>query len=74
VKVETSVLLPEELLAEIDKADSDRSGFLEKAARDYLARAERAKRRARDAALYEAHAERLNQEALDALEFQSLPD
>jgi metal-responsive CopG/Arc/MetJ family transcriptional regulator len=71
VNVETSVLLPEDLLAEIDRMASDRSRFLERAARDYLARAERAKRRARDAALYEAHASRLNEEALDALEFQS---
>jgi metal-responsive CopG/Arc/MetJ family transcriptional regulator len=69
VNVETSVTLPEELLAEIDKADPDRSAFLE-----YLSRAERAKRRARDAALYEQHADRLNKEAADALEYQVAPD
>ena len=74
MKVETSVTLPEELLAEIDRADSDRSGFLERAARDYLSRTERAKRRARDAALYEQHADRLNKEAADALEFQASSD
>jgi hypothetical protein len=39
-----------------------------------MSRAERAKRRARDAALYEVHADRLNKEAADVLEFQALPD
>jgi metal-responsive CopG/Arc/MetJ family transcriptional regulator len=74
VRVETSVTLPEELLAEIDRTEPDRSAFFEKAVRDYLSRAARARRRAHDAALYEKFADRLNKEAADALEFQASPE
>ena len=72
VRVKTSVTLPGDLLEEIDRADSNRSGFLERAARQYLAQVERRQRDARDAAILDARAARLNREALDVLEYQDL--
>jgi metal-responsive CopG/Arc/MetJ family transcriptional regulator len=72
VKSKTSVTLPSDLLEKIDRADSNRSGFLEKAARQYLARMEKARRDARDAAILDSSAERLNREALDVLDYQNL--
>lgn len=73
----TSISLPDDLIRDIDRADKDRSAFLERAARRYLAdlaSAERSGRDARDKALYQQHADRLNAEAADVLEFQSLPE
>ncbi len=74
MRVKTSVTLPEELLGEIDRLDSNRSAFLERAARHYLTEAAKAARDARDAAIIERHAERLNAEAMDVLEYQRLPE
>jgi len=73
VRVKTSITLPDDLLEEIDRAGSNRSSFLERAARQYLAQMEKSRREAQDAAILEAHAERLNKEALDVLEYQDLP-
>jgi metal-responsive CopG/Arc/MetJ family transcriptional regulator len=72
VKVKTSITLPEDLLQAIDRADSNRSSFLEKAARQYLTATAKARREARDAAILNARAETLNREALDVLEYQDL--
>jgi metal-responsive CopG/Arc/MetJ family transcriptional regulator len=74
MRVKTSVTLPEELLGEIDRLDSNRSAFLERAARQYLTQASKATRDARDAAIIERHAKRLNEEAMDVLEYQGLPE
>jgi hypothetical protein len=74
VKVETSVTLPEELLAEIDKADPDRSGFLERAARWYLNRFVCEDRGARDLEIINANADYLREEAEDVLEYQDYTD
>jgi hypothetical protein len=63
VRVKTSVTLPDDLLQEIDKAGSNRSGFLEVAANQ---------RDQRDAEILNAHADRLNREALDVLGYQDL--
>jgi hypothetical protein len=41
VKVKTSITLPDDLLEEIDRAGSNRSSFLEKVARQYLAQIEK---------------------------------
>ena len=71
MKVETSVILPEELLAEIDKADPDRSAFFERAVRAYLNRTAHERRRDRDVAIINAHADELNAEADDVLAYQS---
>lgn len=73
MRVKTSITLPDDLLAHIDKADSNRSSFLERAARHYLTRLKKAERETRDAAILDVHAERLNREALDVLEYQDLP-
>jgi len=73
VRVKTSITLPRDLLVSIDQADSNRSAFLERAARAHLARLEKARRAARDIEIINRHADRLNQEARDVLEYQGLP-
>ena len=72
MRVKTSVTLPDELLQRIDLEDSNRSGFMEKAARQYLAKIDRAKREAKDEEILNANLDRLNREALDAAEYQNL--
>ncbi len=74
MRVTTSVTLPEDVLAAIDKMDENRSEFLERAARQYLARLDRAEREKRDAEIYEREIEYLNAEAMDALKFQAIPE
>ena len=73
MRVKTSITLPRDLLRDIDRAEPNRSAFLERASRAYLARLAKAARDARDAQILEAAAGRLNQEALDVLEYQGLP-
>ena len=73
MRVRTSITLPRDLLARIPRADSNRSAFLERAARAQLARLEKARRAARDLAIINRHAARLNDEAKDILEYQGLP-
>jgi hypothetical protein len=74
VKIETSVLLPEELLAEIDKADPDRSGLVERAGRRYLQLAPADDRGARDLEIMNANAEYLKGEIEDVLEYGAYLD
>lgn len=73
VRVKTSVTLPAELLESIDQVDPNRSAFIERASKAYLARLETARRDRKDLALINANAERLNREADDGLGYQSLP-
>jgi|HubBroStandDraft_6_1064221.scaffolds.fasta_scaffold3160072_2 metal-responsive CopG/Arc/MetJ family transcriptional regulator len=73
MRVKTSVTLPQELLARIDRVDRNRSAFVEKASRVYLASLERARRNARDLEILNANADRLNAEASDVLEYQAVP-
>jgi len=73
VRVKTSITLPADLLASIDKADANRSAFLERASRAYLARTRNARRDVRDVRIINANAKRLNREAQDVLEYQGLP-
>ena len=73
MKVKTSITLPEDLLQAIDKSDPNRSSFIEKAARQYLAAMAKSRRDAHDAAMLDACAESLKREALDVLEYQDLP-
>ncbi|MGA2595258.1 MAG: ribbon-helix-helix protein, CopG family [Bryobacteraceae bacterium] len=73
MRVKTSITLPQDLLARIDRLDSNRSAFVERAARAYLARLERARREARDIQIINRNAERLNAEAMDVLEYQRVP-
>lgn len=73
MKVKTSITLSEELLEEIDRRGEqfkNRSDFLERAAKAYLAQLERNEVNARDLEILNRHAERLNREAADVLEFQ----
>ena len=72
MKVKTSITLPEDLLRAIDQTDPNRSSFIEKAARQYLATLSKSRREAQDAEILNAHAEALNREALDVLEYQDL--
>jgi metal-responsive CopG/Arc/MetJ family transcriptional regulator len=74
MKVKTSVTLPSTLLEEIDRLNSNRSAFFEQAARLYLAQGAKHDRDAKDAAILERNAERLNREAADVLEYQDLPE
>jgi len=74
MRVKTSVTLPSSLLEEIDRLNSNRSAFLEQAANFYLAQNAKRDRNAKDAAILEKNAERLNREAADVLEYQNLPD
>jgi metal-responsive CopG/Arc/MetJ family transcriptional regulator len=73
VRVKTSVTLPEDLLATIDRVDSNCSAFVERVARAYLAHLERGRREARDVEIINRNAERLNAEARDVLGYQRLP-
>ena len=73
MKIKTSITLPADLLASIDRVDKNRSAFFERASRVYLARLEKGRRDARDARIINANAERLNEEAQDVLEYQGLP-
>lgn len=73
MRVKTSITLPEELLAQIDRVERNRSAFMERAARAHLARLEKLRREARDAEIINDNADRLNAEAADVLEYQGLP-
>ena len=73
VRAKTSVTLSAELLQRIDRADSNRSAFLERAAQAYLAELDKARRNARDAEILNSNADRLNEEAADVLDYQGLP-
>lgn len=73
VRVKTSITLPADLLKRVDRADSNRSAFLERAALVYLARLEQFERDRKDVAIINRHARRLNREALDTLGYQMLP-
>ena len=72
MKIKTSVTLPQDLLHRIDRAGSNRSNFLERAARHYLAQLERSQRERLDLQILNAQSARLNEEALDVLEYQDL--
>ena len=73
VRVKTSITLPKELLARLDRVDKNRSALLERAAVAYLAHLERRARDQRDLEIIHRNADRLNREALDTLEYQKLP-
>jgi metal-responsive CopG/Arc/MetJ family transcriptional regulator len=73
MRVKTSITLPDDLLTAIDQTESNRSAFIERASRAYLARLEKAKREARDIEIINSRADRLNEEARDVLEYQGLP-
>ena len=74
MRVKTSVTLPGALLEEIDRHNSNRSAFLEQAARFYLAQAAKYDRDAKDVAIINKNVARLNREAADVLEYQDLAE
>ena len=74
MRVKTSVTLPSILLNEIDRHNTNRSAFLEQAAKLLLAQSARRERDARDTAIIAKNAKRLNREAADVLEYQVVPE
>jgi metal-responsive CopG/Arc/MetJ family transcriptional regulator len=73
MKVKTSITLSEDVLTFIDahsKQFANRSQFIEAALRAYMEQIQRDERNARDIAIINRHASRLNREALDVLSYQ----
>ncbi|MBX7244251.1 MAG: ribbon-helix-helix protein, CopG family [Candidatus Sumerlaeaceae bacterium] len=74
MKTKTSVSLSTNLLRQIDRRakriKSNRSEFIECAVSDYLGRLSREELDARDLGIINANVDRLNEEALDTLEYQ----
>ena len=76
MKVKTSVTLSGEVLYEISRYRGEfrsRSEFLERAARDFLARLAREETERRDLETINRRADALNAEAEDALAYQRIP-
>jgi len=73
VRVKTSITLPAELIARLDRVDTNRSALLEQAAVAWLAQREKRARDRKDIEIIDRNAKRLNQEAMDALDYQRLP-
>ncbi len=76
MKVKTSITLSEDLLDAIDKRSSqfkNRSDFIEAALRAYIAQIVRDEQNAKDLAILNRQADRLNQEAADVLAYQVIP-
>jgi metal-responsive CopG/Arc/MetJ family transcriptional regulator len=76
MKVKTSITLPEELLDAIDEQSSrfkNRSNFIEAAIRAYIAKIVLDEQNARDLAIINREANRLNKEAADVLAYQVIP-
>ena len=73
MKVKTSVTLSEELLEALSSATgtANRSAFIEEATWRYLRARHREARDERELKLINQHADELNDEALDVLEFQT---
>jgi Arc/MetJ-type ribon-helix-helix transcriptional regulator len=74
MKEKTSVTLSKEILSGIDRlagSRQSRSAFIESVLAEHLRARARAQRDARDAEIINRNAERLNREALDALEYQA---
>jgi metal-responsive CopG/Arc/MetJ family transcriptional regulator len=70
MRVQTTIALPQEILEEVDRQSRDRSQLIERALRVFLGLAGPSDAEARDREILEAHAEELNREAEDALDYQ----
>ena len=73
VKVRTSVTLPKDLLEVVDGLQGpykNRSELIEAALRQFVAAKRRQERDARDLEIINRHADELNAEALDVLDYQ----
>jgi len=76
MKVKTSITLSEDLLEAVDRRAGqfkNRSDFIEAAIRAYLAQIIRDEQNAKDLAILNSQADRLNQEAADVLAYQVIP-
>lgn len=74
MKEKTSITLSRDVLLQLDRLSGSkysRSAFIEKVLREYLSQRARAVVQARDLERINAAADRLNAEALDALEYQA---
>ncbi len=70
-----SVTLPQDLLNSLDEIvgkTRKRSKIIEKALRDFVAKEKRGELNRRDIEIINANAEKLNEEALDTLEYQQV--
>lgn len=75
MKVETTIVLPEDLMLALDRRThdaQDRSAIVEAALRAYLAQPRRGED-AGDLEIINSHAAELNEEAADVLEYQVIP-
>ena len=75
MKEKTSITLSPELLRQIDEIAGEqlsRSALIERILRRYMRQRQRAAIQARDLELLNASADRLNQEADDVMDYQSL--
>jgi metal-responsive CopG/Arc/MetJ family transcriptional regulator len=74
MKEKTSVTLSKDVLAGIDRiagSKQSRSAVIEDLLRSHLRRREREERDAREIAIINRNAERLNRDALDVLDYQA---
>jgi metal-responsive CopG/Arc/MetJ family transcriptional regulator len=74
MKEKTSITLSREVLSGIDRiagSKRSRSAFIEAVLAQYLRERTRAERGARDLAIINRNAERLNRDALDGLKYQA---
>ena len=70
-----SVTLPQDLLKSVDEIvgkKRKRSKIIEKALREYVAKENRKELNRRDIEIINANADKLNEEALDTLEYQQI--
>ncbi len=75
MRIRTSITLPKELLIEVDALAGKkhkRSKIVESALRDYVAKENPKKLNKRDIEIINANADKLNEEALDTLEYQQV--
>lgn len=76
MKVKTSITLSEDILKVMDKRLSDfknRSDFIEHAIKSYIEKLKKDEQEAKDLAIINKVADRLNKEAKDVLSYQIIP-
>ena len=76
MKVKTSITLSQDLLEAIDQRSGrfkNRSDFIEAAVRAYITQIIRNEQNAKDLAILNSRADRLNEEAADVLTYQVIP-
>jgi metal-responsive CopG/Arc/MetJ family transcriptional regulator len=76
MKIKTSITLSEDLLQAVDQqtgVPKKRSEFIETVLWTYIAQVRRAEQNARDLEIINRHADHLNDEAVDVLDYQAIP-